>query len=205
MKNKEEDISRKQQNETEKDEQNEVVCMCKPIEKIQGKTATDILTLYGLYDDVPIDLKKLFKCIGISCLPYDFSDMENGNQILGALATQGDNAVIYYRTQDVENGHRYRFTIAHELAHCCLKHYPIGSKTVHYNYRSEENNDSMEERDANIFAGELLIPLRPLKRVIGQLLAPSVHTLAEIFEVSDAVMLARLKYLQIQDSIAGYN
>lgn len=191
-----------------------VYCMCKPISDIRYKSAQDLLAMGGQIDKVPVDLKMLLNKLKISCLARDFSSLENArknadgtsdeNPILGALATNGDRAVIFYRQEDQKDGHRYRFTIAHELAHACLAHYSVDKSTVHLTYR-HERADSKQEIDANIFAGELLIPEDTLTRVISDLIFPSVQALADIFAVSKAVMLARLEYLKICENISGYN
>lgn len=191
-----------------------VYCMCKPISDIRYKTAQDLLEMGGQVDKVPVDLKALLTKLKISCLARDFSPLDAArknadgsseeNPILGALATNGDRAVIFYRQEDQKDSHRYRFTIAHELAHACLAHYSVDKSTVHLTYRLEKS-DSEQEVDANIFAGELLIPENTLTRVISELIFPSVQALADIFAVSKTVMLARLEYLKICENISGYN
>ena len=124
---------------------------------------------------------------------------------MGALVTNGNNAVILYREQDQIDGHRSRFTIAHELGHCCLAHYQVNEATVHLSFRHERTTDNIQEVAANIFAGELLVPKTTLESVIDELILPSVQTLADIFAVSTSVMLERLKYLKITTNIIGYN
>lgn len=191
-----------------------VHCMCKPISDIRNKSAQDLLQMSGQIDKVPIDLKALLSKLKISCLARDFTSLEIArrkaddtsevNPILGALVTNGDHAVIFYRQEDQKDGHRYRFTIAHELAHACLAHYPIEQKTVHITYRHEKT-DSSKEIDANIFAGELLVPEKMLRKVISDLIFPSVQALADVFAVSKTVMFARLEYLKISENISGYN
>ncbi len=54
------------------------------------------------------------------------------------------------------------------------------------------------ERNANIFAGELLIPYSSLMSIYNQLLKPSLSVLAQIFQVSTSVMKARLNYLELR-------
>ena len=64
--------------------------------------------------------------------------------------------------------------------------------------RDGEVNDENERR-ANVFAGELLIPIHQLESVSKRLLLPTVKNLAEVFEVSETVMLGRLKHLNRPD------
>lgn len=191
-----------------------VTDMCKPVSAIRNKTAQELLELSGQLNKVPVDLKALLKKLNISCIPFDFSELEaakygttekHADHILGALVTNGNKAVILYREQDQIDGHRSRFTIAHELGHCCLAHYQIGESTVHLSFRQEGTTNNTQEVAANIFAGELLIPRAPLENVIDQLILPSVQTLADIFAVSTNVMNERLRYLKITTNIIGYN
>lgn len=189
-----------------------VLSMCKPISAIRGMSAQEILELCGQESNIPVDIKAVLQKLNISCMPFDFSGLEskisscaNGNHILGALATNGDKAAIYCRIEDKEDSHRYRFTIAHELGHCCLNHFPVDGSTIHLVFRKDGDTRDKKEIAANIFAGQLLIPKESLISVIDELLIPSVRTLADIFDVSNAVMLERLKFLKISRKIVGYN
>lgn len=184
--------------------------MNKKIEGLFGRTPDELLTECGLADRIPLDLSVLLNKIGISALPMDFKPLEesealreyvaNRGHILGALVCTDESAAIFYNKNDIRDGHRYRFTIAHEIAHCCLTGEPN-----HIEFRHDSNSFDENERAANIFAGALLIPEKNLRMVIGDLFLPSVRTLADIFAVSENVMKARLSYLQISDRIAGYN
>lgn len=89
---------------------------------------------------------------------------------------------------------RQRFTIAHELGHWLLhrgsfeadpKLYPVLPR-----FQSVDWSNAFEQ-EANAFAAELLVPERLLKQVSG---APTV-ALANVFDVSRAMIENRLKYL----------
>ena len=188
----------------------QVTKMCKAISKIKNMSAQELLRFCGQENAVPVDLKAVLKKVGISALPRDFSSIENKSKsnakILGALVAIEEDAVIFYNKNDLEDGHRYRFTIAHELGHCCLAHTCLDSPNgIHIELRMEGNSILPEEKAANTFAGELLIPYDSLMRVIDELILPSVRILADIFAVSENVMLARLKHLNISRNIIGYN
>lgn len=192
-----------------------VYCMCAPISKIRGKTALALLELCNQTNSVPVDLKEMLNKLSISCMEYDFSELdrawqnENGttedNPILGALVTNGDKAVIFYKDKFPEDTHRYRFTIAHELAHACLQHYNIGDSSVHFAFRHEKNTNTVQELEANVFAGQLLIPQHSLEQVMKEIFFPSLKILADLFAVSTSVMKARLDQLEITKKIIGYN
>ena len=172
--------------------------MCTVLKKIRNKSAIELLKEYGLDKTVPIDIEQLLRAIGISAIGKDFSELEKRlgkpkGSILGMLLSSGNNAAIFYRKDDSYN--RRRFTIAHELAHA-LNH-SDNEPHIEYRMAEKEMEENPVERDANIVAGEILIPLPLLKREYLKLDIPSSTVLANIFKVSQNVMEARLKYLKI--------
>lgn len=174
--------------------------MCKILEKIGGLNAGELLSKYNISLTPPINLSLLIERIGISAYSVDFTEAEEAAKypkgtIVGAALSFDDDLDIMYAQGLTPN--RIRFTVAHELAHCCL-HAP-DLKIKHIELRTSEMNEveNAKEIAANIFAGELLIPEKPLLDIFGALLKPSISALARIFQVSDNVMRARLKYLEL--------
>ena len=164
--------------------------MCTVLKKIRNKSAIELLEEYGL--------EQLLRAIGISAIGKDFSELEKRlgkpkGSILGMLLSSGNNAAIFYRKDDSYN--RRRFTIAHELAHAI--NHSDNEPHIEYRMAEKEMEENPVERDANIVAGEILIPLPLLKREYLKLDIPSSTVLANIFKVSQNVMEARLKYLKI--------
>lgn len=176
--------------------------MCKKITELTGFSADDILQEYwenegGTY---PVDIAKILYRLDIRVLPFDFCNFQeddNESKILGAMIADDQNLALLYQTGETKN--RNRFTLAHELAHCCLSH--IENEQVPYvEYRHEGIIDDSKEISANIFAGELLIPFKFLREVLTNDYPdsfPSSVKLAKIFAVSVNVMEERLKYLKI--------
>lgn len=173
------------------------VFMCKILRNIQGKTAQEIIAIYG-NDELPVDMEAIAKKIGIQVRAMDFTDIEKEVDlepgiILGATVADGEDVSIYYRISDCDN--RKKFTIAHEIAHCCLHTEDLIEQ--HIELRGNRRAQHGREYEANIFAGELLISEEKLKNIYDQLLRPSLSALCEIFEVSANVMAARLDYLNM--------
>lgn len=172
--------------------------MCIPINKIYKKNASQVLNEFGNANDVPINLSSLLEKIGISALPMNFSSLEqklNKGHILGLVLTTQKNAVIYYSESDTPN--RQRFTIAHELGHICCHLTPDSNDYPYIDWRIEEESNNEREKAANIFAGELLIPLHLLKEIYLSMNFPSSKDLANIFGTSITVMEERLNYLGV--------
>ncbi len=172
--------------------------MCTILKNISGETALELLDSYSIPLEAPIQLSKLLQNIGVSTLGIDFSDIEakanyDRGAILGAAISKGENLTIFYRKQDTEN--RQRFTIAHELAHCCL--HTENLQQNHIELRDNTFPKTEKEKAADIFAGELLIPEPLLKEIYSKFYLPSLKTLAKIFHVSTNVMAARLDDLSM--------
>lgn len=174
------------------------VHMCIPINKIYGKTALELLNEFGDSNEIPINLNNLLKNIGISALPMDFTSLEekiSKGHILGLVLSTDKDAVIYYSQNDTPN--RQRFTIAHELGHICSHLKPDTNDYPYIDWRIEEEAENIDEKKANIFAGELLIPLHKLKEIYLSMNFPSSKELAAIFGISINVMEERLKHLGV--------
>ena len=194
--------------------------MNKILKELNAKTSEEILKNYGDDEKLPIDIVGIVRKIGIKLGCVDFSDLESKDDfkkmieekghILGAVFPDGENINLLYRFDLCDNEDlkdlsdadkhdklikRQRFTIAHELAHCCL--HAVDLTDYHIEYRTEQQNYTDEkERQANIFAGELLIPksiIVPLCAIAGD--SGSVAMFADLFKVSRNVMKARLTYL----------
>ena len=172
--------------------------MCKILEKIQNKTALELLEEYNIPLTPPIDIATLLRNIGIYFGSKDFSEAEQlanaqKGTILGVALSNHDDLCILYRSKDSYN--RKRFTAAHELAHCCL--HSADLKIQHIEFRTFCESEDIREIEANIFASELLIPKKVLMPIYKQFIVPSLKALAEIFHVSTSVMAARLDYLNL--------
>lgn len=172
--------------------------MCKILKEIQNVSASELLNKYNVSIEPPVDIIGLLNNIGILSIGTDFekAEMESGyekDSILGATIIDGDDVVIFYRKSDSLN--RKRFTVAHELAHCCNDYDTL--KNDHIELRNSEIVLSGKEYDANVFAGKILIPKKSLLNICDKFLIPSLSALSSIFMVSSNVMAARLDYLNI--------
>ena len=142
--------------------------MCKLLEYVRGKKPQEILSKYNQNNTIPVKIEEIIGKIGISVIPKDFTDIENQQKvpagtILGALASKGDNTAIFYKSDGTYN--RRRFTVAHEFAHAMLMDHDDDLPHIKYrtaymeNVETDSKIDWKLERQANIYVGELLIPL----------------------------------------------
>lgn len=175
------------------------------INNILGKSAADILKETGQENCIPVNLNQILRHYEISAMAIDFSELEKSlsiatsrepDRILGAMITapSGNTTIFYSCDSELMSNHRYRFTVAHELGHAC-----IDGEPNHIEFRHDGTSNSIVEQRANIFAGELLMPSAQLEAVSKKLILPTIKNLAKVFEVSEAVMSARLKHLDRED------
>lgn len=90
-----------------------------------------------------------------------------------------------------DNPFRKRFTIAHELGHYFLEFENKNNDESFYAHReSGDNNDRNKEKQADLFAAELLIPTKLLKKELSKItnidliLYDVPYHISNIFEVS---------------------
>lgn len=192
--------------------------MGKTLEKLKNKSAEMLVNEYNLDKTLPIDIVALTKNLGIELMGLNFNQIEQREpfatmvkergHLLGATLEDGDDLIICYNTYDfpvyfqdmppalatMKKVFRNRFTIAHEIGHCCL--HILSESGYNLAFRTDATDyDNKKEREANIFAGELLIPKSLVDKVYNQINIVRVEDMAELFEVSNSVMKARLDYL----------
>lgn len=175
--------------------------VCRKLEELRGMTAEMLLETSGEVS-VPVDIEKILRRNGIKYAPMDFTPLEKEvstedvnmvGQVLGAVILDEDDVRIVYAKGSRPN--RKRFTLAHELAHCCLDTDNLRPDQPHVEFRIDEESSSGKELAANIFAGKLLIPKNKLEEIYDSLIVPLSDVLAKEFQVSVSVMEARLQYL----------
>lgn len=178
---------------------------CMKLRELSGLSAETILEKFGETNKHPVNIEKILQKLGIESTPIDFSLIENANKelverrghILGAVTLSESDVHIYYSSNPEYPETRKRFTLAHELAHCCLNPEVIGTQG-HIEFRFDEANlNDMNEVMANRFAGKLLVPKDELIKVYDEMIVPLSDVLAKEFNVGRHVMEARLKDLEL--------
>ncbi len=136
----------------------------------------------------PVDVAALARWCGVRVLGYDFGA---DAPLSGFLIELETGPVIGFNEGQFSHG-RQRFTIAHELGHYLLRHHDnfhidVASAVAH---GEAPNYDWRDERAANEFAAELLMPAQLVLAAARD--NASVRDLAEKFEVSQEAMGFRL-------------
>lgn len=137
----------------------------------------DLLSYFGLRQP-PIDPYQIARMIGL-----DVQEVVAPGWA-GALQSNEEQAVAWL--DKGEHPIRRRFTLAHEIGHLML--HPTGEC-----FRDATFAGSIQERQANHFAMELLVPFWMLQPIASKT-KNDVEKLAEIFGVSLKAIRNRLVY-----------
>jgi Zn-dependent peptidase ImmA (M78 family) len=150
----------------------------------------------------PVRVDKIVRSLGID-LKLDKVDDDLSGFI---VRERGKRTVI--GANKAHHSNRQRFTIAHELGHFLLHaghtvHLDEGRVAFMVNLRNSESSrgEDNDEREANLFAAELLMPAKFLRADLEgeelDLLADSklLIDLAKNYEVSVQALTFRLTYL----------
>lgn len=133
---------------------------------------------------IPVILKKIIrhiedsKGVSIKCQGIDLKPSFSGQIII-----YGSSIGIIYNSN--HNRHRQRFTVAHEIGHFMLGH---KFKVQEYNEIINFQTKSPIEKEANIFAAELLMPKDKLLSYIKSNSSETVEKLSYLFDVSIEAM-----------------
>lgn len=123
---------------------------------------------------------------------YEYIEVDTFPDDVDALFIKDDNdGKIYAAVNASHHVHRKRFSIAHEFGHILLNHdlnYYQTYITID-NPPTEKTHTSAEaafETEANVFAGEILVPLEMLKKAFKK--SQDLKELSKIFWVSQQVV-----------------
>src|SRR3990172_6760784 len=134
--------------------------------------------------EVPTDLLKIFTQLGLK-----YIEMNDAEDIDGAIIEIGGKPAIAVLNK-AKPLPRQRFTLAHELGHIFLAH------TRRDIYDPEESRENVrqltdklkppKEKEADVFASELLIPYEQLKKYTADI--NNIEKLCGIFQTSKQAM-----------------
>lgn len=176
----------------ERSRRGRISTMCAKLDELKGLSVEKILKKAGQENDPPVNLDKIIEVLGLYKEARDFSDIEkieNKGKISGLVLLMGDDVKIFFNSND--SLEQKRFTAAHEIGHCCL--HGDSLKDDYIEFLHKDGFEDKHEKEASIFAINLLIPKKTLRIVYNQLIEPTVISLAEIFQVPENIMRYRLK------------
>ncbi|EEO24224.1 MULTISPECIES: ImmA/IrrE family metallo-endopeptidase [Helicobacter] len=177
-------------------------------------SANEVLKIvYGSDIEIPVNPVKIIEHFNIKLTEDETMQFEG--------LTQFDGYTLEIRYKPTNNN-RDRFTLAHELGHIFLhflegKKFDFQDKAIRHGYNNEngvggiqkelqpvifkaareEKSTSVLEREANIFAGELLIPkikIDELKNILPKNHRYKQSNLCQYFQVSNGTMYHTMNY-----------
>lgn len=132
-------------------------------------------------DAFPVDIETLVESLGIDLALLKSAD---NCSYLAATRCSDLNAIIWFHEGLCPE--RIRFVIAHELGHLLL----------HYNQEEftdlEFANDNKEDREANRFALDLLIPTYAMEEFFSVLKGFDVEEMSKKFGVTQSIVIGRI-------------
>ena len=165
------------------------------------EVAQMILDRLGI-EEVPIPIVAIMKSLNFQVVAGELKD-----EISGIIGIDDDLAKNFKSSKVIainnkDNVGHHRFTMAHELAHY-LFDFDVSNQIVYYNTYNTFEDENEEERRANYFAANLLMPEKKFKKefdnvVIKNNLYVTVEKLSQIFQVSGEAVRRRISELSLQ-------
>lgn len=145
------------------------------------------------FSQAPVDIEKAATALGFSIFPCPFPEKRKGKVMI-----EGKVKVILVNANHPLTLQRY--TIAHELGHFINAHEHFEDEFI-----EEElfflNHSFQNEREAELFAADLLMPKDFLEIDLSHL-GVDVSTLASKYQVSPKAMTIRLNTLRLAEKYA---
>ncbi len=149
---------------------------------IQQK-ANELLTKIGIVGEIPVPVEKIVEYLGFEC--HLFVPNIETQDIAGAVNHRNKKIFV----NEFDSPKRQLFTVAHEIGHIVLQ----GDQKDYVDYRRNNSSDS-KEKEANYFAGCLLMP-DDIFSYQWKLLNGDIVKLSELFGVSTPAVAVRANIL----------
>jgi Zn-dependent peptidase ImmA (M78 family)/DNA-binding XRE family transcriptional regulator len=147
------------------------------------EVARHVRKLWRMGDGPALNLMKFMEAAGIFLLPM--KDMPERIDAVFCEPLKDYPPLIIYR-QDAPPD-RIRYTIAHELGHYVMRHH------------ERSIDEEAREREANLFANELLMPAARIRRYLSRITLDSAALAKELWGVSIAALVRRARDLGVID------
>lgn len=152
------------------------------MQNLNREKAKSILKMARI-TSVPVDVKKIASVLGFTVVEYPFPD-----KLSGQVTVIEGQKIIGVNEKHPKT--RQRYTIAHELGHFLNghQHYQMSYIDDHTRFYDPHFH---QEKEADLFAGELLMPKDLLEKDVAEL-GVDVTKLSEKYVVSEQSMIIRL-------------
>lgn len=146
--------------------------------------------------EAPVDVHKIARLLGFKIIEADFPQGYSGEIFI-------ENKIKSIGISKNQSLTRQRFSIAHELGHYLCGHqvYDEGGKMLEDTDFDYMNPAHVQEKEANMFASELLIPKDFLEKDLVAM-GLDINKLTEKYQVSSQAMWIRLTSLRLAEKYA---
>lgn len=165
------------------------------------------------WNKIPIDMKEVLRRLDILSSKNNFEDSEKilrenniHKSIQGMVFIDESDIKIYYNPRYNEKDlteNEINFILAHEFAHSILHRNEIINMQGFIDFYGLDNNQNdKKEIEANILAGEILMPRKVFITLFETAretknLKQTKEALSEIFNVPENVIIDRMRYLNL--------
>ncbi len=141
----------------------------------------------------PVDVYKIAKLLGFSIIESDFPKNYSGE-----IFIEGKVKSIGINKNHTQN--RQRFSVAHELGHYLNAHqdFDVDGEMLEETEFDFNNPLHRQEKEANMFASELLVPKEFLIKDLNEV-GLDIDKLVKKYQVSEQVMWIRLTTLRLAE------
>ncbi|MCD6594450.1 ImmA/IrrE family metallo-endopeptidase [bacterium] len=139
-------------------------------------------------DNPPVRLTPILEKFNVSLYFDDFDEIDGITMKSAKLSI-----IVINKNLSIT---RQRFTIAHELGHIIMPH-----KSDFYVCYSKKTKNKLMERDANRFAGEILMPQPMIAELWGKYESNPrnrVEAIAKIMKISTSALRVRIRELGLK-------
>jgi Zn-dependent peptidase ImmA (M78 family) len=143
--------------------------------------------------EAPVNVHEIAKLLGFTIIETEFP-----NSYSGEIFIEGNVKSIGVNKNHTKN--RQRFTVAHELGHYLNGHQYFDEEGKMLEDTEFDFNNPLhkQEKEANLFASELLIPKEFLVKDLEKL-GLDIKKLTEKYQVSEQAMWIRLTSLRLAE------
>lgn len=172
--------------------------MTRPIRGKQRAKQAARAVLEQFPSNIPVDVVAIAEALGIEVRLEELED-----EVSGMLLVRGDHPVIGVNARHHAN--RQRFSVAHELGHYLLHRDQEAffiDAAVFFRREGATPTTWAQEKEANVFAAELLLPERAVQEAwqdnpIDVFDDTAIRRLAARFNVSTQALAIRLSELDL--------
>ena len=167
------------------------------IQVLKYQPIKEILKILGIDEFVTVDLRDLGLKLDVSVLPFGETQIKNEKILCIFVTNEKCRSCIFYKNDLLEDKDFLAGRLAITQA---FARYIITGKN---NFFITQSTDFSNREKMLVY--EMLMPEKQVKKMLDKLILPTTLSLAKLFDVSQAFVIERLKVMEKDTLIAGYD